>query len=311
MNNQIHTVLGASGAIGHAVIKALQDKNLPIRAVSGHSMQGVEWVYADLQDPILTQNAVQGSGYVYLCVGLPYDSLIWAAKWPVIMKNVINACEQSGSVLIFLDNVYMYDPYYLQSPFDENTPQHPSTKKGSTRKLITEMMLDAVKKKKIKAVIGRSADFYGPFSKNSPFYISFLERMLSNKNPVFLGNPDKTHTYAYTMDNGKALVLLALDPSTYGKVWHLPTEQPITIKHVTTIFNKVLGKKYEVKVILPILRKVLSLFSKTIREASEMNYQYEHDYIMISDQFKKHFPDFQTTPYESGIREMVTSFTKK
>ncbi|KFF01730.1 NAD-dependent epimerase/dehydratase family protein [Chryseobacterium luteum] len=311
MDNEIHTVLGASGAIGFAIIKALQNKNLSIRAVSKHPMQGVKWVYANLMDTVLTQKAIQGSGYVYLCVGLPYDSAIWASQWPVIMKNVINACEKSNAVLIFFDNVYMYDPYYLPSSFDENTPQYTLTKKGITRKQISDMIMDAIRQEKIKAVIGRSADFYGPFAKNSPFYISFLERMLLDKNPYFLGSPDKKHTYSYTLDNGRALVLLALDSSTYGEVWHLPTRKAITIEQIIEIFNGILKKNYKIKIIFPIERKLLSLFSKTIKEASEMNYQFEHDYIMVSDKFKNHFPDFHITPYELGIKEMIKSFCKK
>ena len=43
MTNQLHTVLGASGAIGRAVIQELQNRNLTIRGVErSPKMKGIE-----------------------------------------------------------------------------------------------------------------------------------------------------------------------------------------------------------------------------------------------------------------------------
>ena len=90
------------------------------------------------------------------------------------MQNVINACIETNATLIFFDNVYMYGPSPLTIPFDENHPQKPSTKKGLARKQTADLLLKAIDENKLKAVIARSADFYGPFAVNSSFYISFL-----------------------------------------------------------------------------------------------------------------------------------------
>lgn len=51
MKDQLHVVLGGSGAIGDAVIKALQAKNLPIRAVEREKkINGVPTTTADILD---------------------------------------------------------------------------------------------------------------------------------------------------------------------------------------------------------------------------------------------------------------------
>lgn len=170
------------------------------------------------------------------------------------------------------------------------------------------MLLKAIRENTINAVIGRSADFCGAYAVNSPFYISFLERMLKNKTPQSIAKPNVKHTYANTADNGKALVALALDPATYGQVWHLPVGEPIMLKDVIGIFNKELGTNFKINFLAPMLRKVLSLFIRPLKEAGEMLYQFDNEYIMSFAKFKKHFPNFKVTTYEQGIREMIISF---
>ena len=309
MFKQLHTILGASGAIGRAVIQELQNKELNIRSVGRSSrIDGIENIQADLLSNNEAGQAIHGSTHVYLCVGLPYRSDVWLKNWPLLMQNVIDACSANKANLIFLDNIYMYGPPPLAIPFHENHPQKPTTQKGIARKHTSDLLLKAIREKKINAVIGRSADFYGPFAANSTFYISFLERMLKGKKPQSIAKPDVKHTYANTTDNGRALVALALDTTTYGQVWHLPVGEPITLEEVTAIFNKELETNFKISFLPPLLRKVISLFIPTLKEAGEMLYQFDDEYTMSFDKFKKHFPDFKVTTYEQGIREMIISF---
>lgn len=309
MNNNLHLVLGGAGAIGGAVINELKKRKVLVKAVErSKKVEGIETVTADLSDLIQTKKAIQGASYVYLCAGLPYRSDIWLKSWPKIMKNVIQACTEHRARLIFFDNVYMYGPPPLPIPFDEMSSQNPLTKKGKARKETADLLLAAHNAGKVKALIGRSADFYGPYAVNSSFYIKFLENIQKDKAPQVLGKPGIKHTYAYTEDNARALVNLALDDSTYGEVWHLPTGNPITIDEVATIFNKNLGKDFKVSYMSRILLKILSIFISPLREVGEVLYQFDAPYVMSWEKFKKKFPDFKVTPYNEGIEKMIQSF---
>lgn len=309
MNNELHVVLGASGAIGQAVVAELKLKNLKVRAVERRKkIADVETVNADLLDLDQTVKAIKGSTHVYLCIGLPYRSKVWLEEWPRIMENVIAACESVKARLIFLDNVYMYGPVPLKAPFDESHTQYPTSHKGKARKRIAIMLMEAHDAGRVKAVIGRSADFYGPFAVNSPFYISFLERMNEGKNPQSLGRIDVKHTYAYSLDIGRALVALALDEKTYGQVWHLPVSEPVTVKEVVSKFNKVMGTSYKVSMMPRFLLSILSVFIPLLKEAKEMVYQFDYPYMMSYRKFQNHFPDFKATALEDGIKAMVESF---
>lgn len=73
---------------------------------------------------------------------------------------------------------------------------------------------------------------------NSPFYISFLERMLQDKGPQTLVSADIEHTYANVLDNGRAFAELALNDDCYDEIWHLPVGEPITTIEMLALFIK-------------------------------------------------------------------------
>ena len=337
MKTSIHTVLGATGATGKAVIEELRKQDLDnssIRAVARNTEninqdikfdnsnpnEHIEIVQADLLDSSQTKEAIKDSSYVYLCVGLPYRSDVWEKEWIKIMQNVVSACEENNSKLIFFDNIYMYGnkvdknnsknsgQKFLQNPITETHPQFPSSRKGKARKETANFLLKAINNGKIQALIARSADFYGEEATNSTFYISFLENMLKNKAPQSVAKPNIKHTYSFVEDNAKALVLLALNEDTYNQVWHLPVGKPITIEEITAIFNQKLGTNYATSFLPNFMRKILSLFVTPLKEVGEMLYQFEEEYVLSFEKFATRFPNFNVTSYEKGIEKMIASF---
>ena len=311
MKTNLHTVLGASGAVGQSVLQVLKDKEILTRAVArSQSFEGVENLSADLLNRKDVDRAVANSSVVYLCVGLQYNTEVWKRDWPLLMKNVIDACIKYDAVLVFLDNVYMYGPAPLSIPFDENHEEYPTTGKGKVRKEIDDMLMMAFKERQLKGVIARAADFFGPKAINSVFYVSFLERMLKRKAPQSFLYPGIKHTYANTVDLGRAIVELALEPSAYGQVWHLPVGDPISVEEMCEVFNEVMGTSYRVSFIGSTMLKIISLVMPILKEFDEMLYQFKEDYIMSYEKFQTQFPDFKPTPYRDVARMMVESFRK-
>ncbi len=308
-DEQLHLVLGGSGAIGNAVIRELDRHNIAVRALERtKTVDGVETINADLLDLAEAKKAIKGFSHVHLCIGLPYSSEVWLSDWPRIMRNIIEICSQENVRLIFFDNVYMYGPPPLPLPFDEASPQNPTSKKGKARKETADMLLEAIASGKLEALIARSADFYGPGAVHSQFYMTFLQRMLESNAPRAISSPGIKHTYAYTVDNARAMVRLALDDSAYGEVWHLPVGEPITMEEIAELFNKELGTDYKVRFIPSVFQALLSLFIPELKEAREMLFQFNKPYIMSFEKFRRKYPDIKVTPYEKGIKEMVRSF---
>ena len=172
------------------------------------------------------------------------------------------------------------------------------------------MIMDAVEKKNLTALIARAADFYGPDNKNSALTIMVAENFLKGKKAQVMGNPNKIHTYTYTPDAAKATALLGNTPDAYNQEWHVPTtkEKLTTLEWIELIASEL---KTEVKIqkVTKVMLQLLGLFVPMMREFPEMLYQSEQDYIFDSSKFEKRFGIVATTPKE-GVKKLVESLRK-
>ncbi|RLD96070.1 MAG: NAD-dependent dehydratase [Bacteroidetes bacterium] len=310
----MQTILGSGGAIGIELAKALNEYSTDIRLVSRNPYkinETDELFQADLLNPRDVREAVEGSSIVYATVGFPYAYKTWKQSWPVFIKNVIDACIEYKSKLVFFDNIYMYDLNHLDG-MTEDTLIKPPSKKGVIRAEIADMIMDKVKEGKLTALIARSADFYGPGIKNTSVLTETVFNPLSKgKKANWMASLNFKHSYTYTPDAGKATALLGNSEKAYNQVWHLPTaENTFTGREwIDTIANE-MGVEPKYQVATKFIVNLLGLFNPIMREMPEMMYQYDRDYIFNSDKFTNQFA-FEVTPYREGIREIIKSDYKK
>lgn len=304
----MQTILGAGGAISRELAKALKTYTSEIRLVSRNPLKVNETdslFAADLANYDEVKKAVEGSEVVYLTAGLPYDTKTWQKTWPLIMQNVINACIENNSRLVFFDNIYAYEGTNL-NPITETSPINPPSKKGKVRAQLIQMIWDAVEQKGLIALITRCADFYGPSIKNNSLLTETVIKPLSeSKTANWLASANFKHSFTYTIDAGKATALLGNTPDAFGQTWHLPTaKNPLTGKEWVEAFAAQFGVKPKYRTIGKTMIGLLGLFIPIMRETYEMLYQYDRDYVFNSDKFEKRF-SFKPTSYLEGIKEIV------
>jgi nucleoside-diphosphate-sugar epimerase len=307
-----HTIVGAGGAIGNALaaeLLAYKEEEVRLVSRSNYSIGGTVSVKADVTSYPELVKSIEGSDVVYLCPGLSYDAEVWAASWPKIMQNTIDACKSVHAKLIFFDNVYMYGK--VQGKMTEETPYNPCSKKGEIRAKIALQLEEEMKQKNLNAIIARSADFYGPHAlKTSILYMLVIENLMKGKSAQWIVNENKPHSFTYTLDCGKGLYLLSKNEACYNQVWHLPTsDQLINGKMFIELIAKELGKKPNYMVLKKWMLKTYGLFDKTVKEMNEMLYQYDSEYHFDSTKFNAFF-NFKPTIYEQGISETI-DFVKK
>jgi len=308
MRDIMQTILGAGGIIGKELAKSLSKYTDRIRLVSRNPMKvnlTDELVSADLLDARQTLHAAQGSEVVYLTAGLPYNIKTWQSQWPIIMKNVIEACKKQYAKLVFFDNVYSYGR--VNGWMTENTALNPSSKKGEVRKRIADMIMEEVSGGKLKAIIARAADFYGPNTPLSFINVMVFDNFKKGKKAQWLINDKVKHSLTYTPDAGKATAILGNTESAYNQAWHLPTDRnALTGKEFIEIVSAEfrLSPRY---IVLPRwMVQMVGFFNGNVRESVEMLYQNDSDYLFDSSKFDKAF-DFKATSYSQGIRETVMS----
>lgn len=301
---KLHTILGAGGAVGNQLLPVLQRNNEKIRLVSRkpNSLPTAEAVAADVTNYEQTLNAVKGSDVVYLVVGLAYDIRVWKNSWPNIMTNVINACKETGSKLIFFDNVYMYGK--VDGVMTEETPFNPCSKKGEIRAAIATQLLNEMKAGNVQAMITRAADFYGPvgFNTSVPNMLVFLN-LKKGKKAQWLVNAKVPHSITYVPDAAEALYMLANRENAFGQTWHMPTaNNPLTGEEFIKEAANAMKAKDNYSVISKTMMNIVGLFNRPIKESIEMVYQSEFPYLFDSSKFNKAF-NFEPTSYQDGIKE--------
>jgi len=300
----LHTILGANGAIAKELIPVLQTNGQKIRLVSRNpeAVNGTEIFRADMLNRDQVFQAVKGSDIVYLLVGLEYNTKIWKASWPVIMRNTIDACKAASARLVFFDNVYMYGR--VRGKMTESTPFIPVSEKGKVRAAIDEMLLREMNSASMKAIIAKSADFYGPnAAKTSVPGILIFDRMKKAKSAQWFVNASQPHSFTYTPDAARGLFILATNESAYGQTWHLPSTSPaLTGNEFIALAAKYMHAGVRVQILPKWLIKLTGWFNPLMKELGEMLYQNEFPYEFDSSKFEKEF-HFRPTSYEEGIKQ--------
>ena len=303
------TILGAGGAVSSVLLKELGKKGTEVRLVGRNAAlaEGAkEAVRADLSRLEETVNAVAGSTVVYLVVGLKYDLKVWRELWPRIMTNTIEACKRAKAKLIFFDNVYMYGK--VSGPMTEDTPFNPCSKKGEIRAKIASQLLDEVKAGDLTALIARAADFYGPHARTGVANVLIFEKFAKGAKASVLVNDSLRHSYTFTPDAAKSLVMMAGNDRSWNQTWHVPTAAPPpTGREFIEMAAREFGVQPKYGILSKWMLRVAGAFDSTVREIPEMLYQNESEYLFDSTRFSRAFK-FEPTPYTEGIRQTVAAY---
>lgn len=300
----MQTILGASGQIGRELAVFLKrDFTGDIRLVSRQPrrVNDTDSLFAaDLRDLVQTRRAVAGTEIAYLTAGLPMDTSLWAAQWPVMMRNVIDACAAENCRLVFLDNTYMYPQ--TATPHTEDTPFRPHGGKGRVRAAIAQELLAAMAQQRVQAMICRAPEFYGPGLTQSITNATIIDSLKrGGKAKVFLRD-DTLRTLIWTPDASRAMALLGNTPDAYGQTWHLPCDDGrLTYRQFIALAAEIFGVEPRYTVLKRWQLALAGLFSNTVREASELLPRYAADNIFVSDKFKRRFPEFRVTSYREGL----------
>ncbi|MFV0606824.1 MAG: NAD-dependent epimerase/dehydratase family protein [Niabella sp.] len=306
----MQTILGAGGDIGRFLAVELTNYTNKIRLVA-RTPQRVndsdELFPADLTNKDAVFKAVEGSEVVYLTVGFKYDINVWQKNWPVVMKNVIDACLHYGAKLVFFDNVYMYAKTAIPHMTEESLIDPPS-KKGIVRAKIFEMLMKAIQEDGLPALVARSADFYGPDAKNGLLNIGVINNFQKKKSAFWQSDVHKIHSVTFTPDAAKATALLGNTQDAYGQVWHLPTsKEKLTGKQYIELIAGIMKMKPRYFILNKFLMRLMGLFSPVVKELQEMQYQNDQDYFFDSSKFEKRF-GIVATAYEEGLKLAVNQY---
>lgn len=309
----MQTILGSGGAIGVELAKALRTYTDDIRLVSRHpkKVNDADALHpADLDDPAQVMKAVEGSSVAYLTVGYDYKTKLWQEKWPVVIRNVVDACARHRCRLVFFDNIYAIGGDGVQH-ITESSPISPSSEKGKVRAAVDQFVLDAVERGKIDAIIARAPDFFGPIKKTSITMNLIYDNYARGKKAQWLCDARQPHSTGYTPDLALGTAKLGNTPSAFNQIWNLPVDpnNPTGAQwaelfadamHVPTTLRN------GVQTLPGWGMWALGLFVPIMKEMYEMRYQYDRPYFFDSAKYNNAFNYVPTTNAEA-VRQVVAT----
>jgi nucleoside-diphosphate-sugar epimerase len=307
----MQTILGASGAIGIELAKVLPTYTNNIRLVSRNPKKINETdklFSADLTIREQVFKSIEGSEVVYLTVGFDYNTKLWQQIWPLLIKDVIDACHQYNAKLVFFDNVYAIGGNNVNY-ITESSPISPSSKKGAVRAEVDKYIIDSIEKRNLNAIIARSADFFGVVKEKCYLMIMVYENLKKGKKAQWFCNAKVIHNCSYTPDLAKGFAILGNTDDAYNQIWNLPTDtQKITGEQWINLFASEMNTSNKYQVLPAWGLKALGIFVPVLNEMYEMRYQYDRDYFFDSSKFNNRF-NFTPTTNELAVRKTVQELT--
>lgn len=300
---ELHTVFGASGALGSAIVHHLEAEGLPIRAVARDPAKaaemlpdGIEIVACDATDQASVIEACKGAGVIYNCIYI-------GEQMKDVAANLLAGARAVGARLVHPSNGLVYGPLQ-QIPASEAHPQAANTRRGLMRKETEAMLMEAHAKGEVHVVIPRLATFYGAHV-HGTFMSMIFEAAYQGHKALWFGRLDVPHDLLYLPDAAAACVLLALNDDAYGQTWHIPGAGPLTGEEFIRRVFKAYGKTPKIGARGRTFFQLAGLIAPRISDMVEVLYQFEQPFVMDGSKFAAAYPDFEYTPHEIGIQDTV------
>jgi nucleoside-diphosphate-sugar epimerase len=309
----MQTILGSGGAIGTDLAKALKKYTNEIKLVSRNPVKvnDTDILYsADFTDSDRINKAIEGSEICYITVGFEYKLKVWQKVWPAFIKNVVNACMQNKSKLVFFDNVYAIGGDNVKQ-ITENSPISPSSKKGEVRAWIDRYIMEQIEKGKLEAIIARAPDFFGPLKKQNSLLLNLVFNNLSKgKTAQWFCNADVVHTMGFTPDLAEGTAILGNSKDAYNQIWNLPVDMnALTGREWVKLFANEMGTSDKIKVLPLWVLKIIGIFTPILREMPEMMYQFDRSYNFDSSKFIGKFNFIPTTNIDA-VKQTINALSK-
>lgn len=306
-----YVVLGAGGSIGNAVARAAGAKGHTVRAVARHPdlipdlPEGVERYRANVLDSGEIATACKGADVVVHAVNVPYQD--WVQVVPRVAVNIRDAAEAAGATLAFPGNVYPYGTPQT-TPVLENHPFAATTVKGQIRATIENDYLGAHQRGKLRLVLPRYPDFYGPNVLNALFAPIF-DGAISGKACRWPIDGDLPHEFIFIEDAAAAMLRLVDTPAAHGIPVHVPGPGTIPAREFVRLAYAAGGHPVKLSVFGRGAWRFAGLFNAEVRGAYEMAYLFETPVVLGGSRYDSLVGESRpATPYPEGIRRTVEWF---
>lgn len=215
-----------------------------------------------------------------------------------LVQGVTEGVARAGCRLVYADNMAAYGP--VDGPVKEGTPHRPTGVTGRARAAAVDHVLVAHGLGRIAADVIRSSDFFGPGVTASLLGRRVFEPAARGGVVRFPGAPDVAHSYTYIRDFGRAMVAIAGEAGSFGRVWHVPPATTCTNRTMVEAIVEEAGKDATCQFVPAWAEKLSGILYRGNREQQDTAYLRQQPWIVQAERLRQRF-GFEATSVEEAI----------
>ncbi|RZS83036.1 nucleoside-diphosphate-sugar epimerase [Phyllobacterium myrsinacearum] len=304
-------VLGATGGIGGAVARNLLKRGWHIKALTrdlakAAKVQGdFEWIAGDALNPRDVSRAAEGVCLIVHAVNPPgYRD--WEKLVVPMLDNTIAAARQVGARVLLPGTVYNFGPDAFPV-LDEDSPQHPLTRKGGLRVMMEQRLKDA-SASGLDVLIVRAGDFFGPKAANN----WFSQGLVTPGKPVSLvNNPSRRgigHQWAFLPDVAETMAQLVERAGSLPRfaVYHMEGFWDADGMQMAAAIRRVVGRPVKVRSFPWWIVPIMAPFNAFMHELKEMRYLWKQPLRMTNTRLTGTLGAEPRTPIDEAVRQTLS-----
>lgn len=195
--------------------------------------------------------------YVYHLAAINGTALFYKIPHEVLRVNILSAIyalewfkdNSSKGKILFTSSNEAYAGglesfNQLPIPTPEDVPlvvsdvKNPRWTYAATKTIGEQLFINYAKSFKLKTVIVRPHNFYGPRAGFDHVIPQFIERIVKHTDPFPIFGADDTRSFCYIEDAVEAMRLVMTSKKTNGEIYHIGTNEETVIKDLAeTLFN--------------------------------------------------------------------------
>ncbi|NVZ19792.1 NAD(P)H-binding protein [Pseudomonas costantinii] len=303
-------ILGATGGIGGEVARQLSAAGWQVCALTRDvdkarsQNSAFTWLKGDALNREDVVAAARGCAVIVHAVNPPgYRN--WAEWVLPMIDNTIAAAIGEGATIVLPGTVYNFGPDAFPV-LQEDSPQHPQTRKGAIRVQL-EQRLEEASRQGARVLIVRAGDFFGARVANN----WFAQGLVKPGKPVhavsYPGAPGVAHQWAYLPDVARTMVELIERRATleafarFHMAGHTDADGTQMSRAIQQVVLRRTGHQPRVGRFPWWLLKLVAPFVVTVREMQEMRYLWQTPLRLDNKRLIEVLGKEPNTPLEQAV----------
>lgn len=287
--------------VGAGVVERLLGEGRTVRVVtrSGSGPEGAERLAADANDHRAVAAAIGDAPGIHMCFHAPYSAKAWAAMLPGMEAGVLAHAAATGATVTTAESLYAFDAE--AGPISATTALRPRSRKGAVRR--TLLAARGASGARVVSVV--AGDFVGPRVLMSHAGERLMTPLLAGRTVRPVGDVDAPHAFTHVPDLTAALVRAAVLDGSGHEIVLAPNAGSITMRELVRLAADAAG--VDVPRVAPISARTLALlglFSPSLREVSEVGYQFTQPFEVDARDGERRL-GLTATPWPRALAETV------